>query len=85
MVSDVAPQGEGRFQSWRRHRRHVRKVVVGLLLVYVFVFAALNTHHTRIDFVFYSVRTRTLFALAVVAALSFVAGYLLRGRRARRH
>ena len=64
-------------------REQARRVVLALVAVYVVVFVVLNTNRVKINFVFTTVRTWTLVALAVVAALSFGAGYLVRGRRMR--
>ena len=54
------------------------------MLVYVVLFVVPNTHRVAISFVFFTVHTMTLCALAIVALPSFVSGYLVHGRRAKR-
>lgn len=60
-----------------------RRIAALVLTVYVVLFIVFNTHRVTISFVFFSVRTLTLIALAVVAVLSFGVGYLVHGRRAK--
>jgi len=69
----------------------VRRVAVGVIALYVVLFFLLNTRRIHVNFVAFSVRTHLLTALFVVAVLSFIAGFLVRGwsqtrsTRSRRH
>jgi uncharacterized integral membrane protein len=57
----------------------IRRVVVGVIVLYVVLFFLLNTRRIHVNFVVFSVRTHLLTALFVVAVLSFIAGFLVRG------
>ena len=59
----------------------VRALVVGALAVYVVLFIALNDEQVQLHFVFFRIRSNELLGLAVIAAFSFAAGYIVRGRR----
>ena len=58
-----------------------RRVVVGLIALYLLLFVLLNTRRVHVSFVVFSVRTHLLTALILVAALGFLAGFFVRGRR----
>lgn len=84
-MSDAARQGEVQSPPAPPDRQtKARRAGALMLLVYVVLFVVLNTHRVAISFVFFTIHTMTLFALAIVAVLSFVAGYLVHGRRAKR-
>jgi uncharacterized integral membrane protein len=57
-----------------------RRVVVGLIVLYLLLFVILNTRRVNVSFVLFSVRTHLLTALILVAALGFLAGFFVRGR-----
>jgi uncharacterized integral membrane protein len=57
-----------------------RRIVIAVLVVYVFLFILLNTKRISVSFVLFSVRTHLLTALLLIAVLSFVAGYFVGGR-----
>jgi uncharacterized integral membrane protein len=58
-----------------------RRVVITILVVYVVLFIILNTKRISVSFVFFSVRTQLLTALVLIAILSFLAGFFVRGWR----
>jgi uncharacterized integral membrane protein len=58
-----------------------RRVVITILVVYVALFIILNTKRISVSFVFFSVRTQLLMALLLIAVLSFLAGFFVRGWR----
>jgi uncharacterized integral membrane protein len=82
-MSEAQSQTQTRPTSPDR-KSQARRVLVVAVVIYVILFVVLNTHRVKISFVFFTVHTMTLIALAVVAGLSFVAGYLAHGRRSRR-
>jgi uncharacterized integral membrane protein len=57
-----------------------RRVVIGLIALYLLLFVILNTRRVHVSFVVFSVRTHLLTALILVAALGFLAGFFVRGR-----
>jgi uncharacterized integral membrane protein len=58
-----------------------RRLLVAGALIYAVLFIILNTHRVDISFVFFTVRTWTLVALALMGIVSFGAGFFVRGRR----
>jgi uncharacterized integral membrane protein len=58
-----------------------RRVVVGVIGLYLLLFVVFNRGRVHVSFVVFSVRTRLLIALIFVAALGFLAGFVVRGRR----
>jgi uncharacterized integral membrane protein len=83
-MSDVQPQTQTPPTPAHDRTALARRILVLAVVIYVILFVVLNTHRVKISFVFFTVHTMTLIALAVVAALSFGAGYFLRGRRTKR-
>jgi hypothetical protein len=55
-------------------------IAVGAITLYVVLFVALNTQKVQLKFVFFTVRTNVLLGLLIVAALSFAAGFIVRGQ-----
>jgi uncharacterized integral membrane protein len=78
-VSETGEPGQGRSRTVQ-----ARRIVVAALVVYVVLFIVLNTDRVDISFVFFTIHTMLLIALALVAVLSFAAGFVVHGRRARR-
>jgi uncharacterized integral membrane protein len=65
----------------------VRLVLLGLLALYLILFAVLNSTTVKVKFVFFSTRVSLIVALVLAAVLGFLAGYIgreLRDRRRRR-
>jgi uncharacterized integral membrane protein len=60
-----------------------RAIAAGALGLYILLFVILNNRRLEVHFVFFKVRSNELLALAVIAALSFAAGFIVAGRRAR--
>jgi uncharacterized integral membrane protein len=56
-----------------------RAILVGVLALYVLLFIALNSRRLEVNFVFFKVRSNELIGLLVIMALSFAAGFLVRG------
>ena len=73
----VTENGKAGSESGRR----TRLILVAVLALYVILFIFLNTDRININFVLFSVRARLLVAFALVAVLSFLAGFFVRGRR----
>lgn len=69
--------GRGR----RMSGRHIGAIV---LVAVVVIFAIANTQDVKIDFVFGDVTMPLFVVIAVVGALGFGAGYLVRSRRDKR-
>jgi hypothetical protein len=57
-----------------------RAVAVAILGLYILLFLILNNRSLKVDFVFFSVKSNELLALAVLVVLGFVAGFVI-GRR----
>jgi uncharacterized integral membrane protein len=57
-----------------------RRVILGLLGLYLLLFVVLNTRRVHVNFVFFSLRTQLLIALLVMGLLGFAAGYFFGGR-----
>jgi hypothetical protein len=58
-----------------------RAVLVSVVALYMILFVALNTGRVQINFVFFKARANILLGLIVIAALGFVVGFIVRGRR----
>ena len=67
-----------KLQGWRA-------IAVAALGLYILVFVVLNNRKLEVNFVFFKVRSNELLALVVIVALSFAAGFIVAGRRARPH
>ena len=57
-----------------------RRVVVGLIVLYLILFVLLNTRRVHVSFVVFSVRTHLLTALLLTTVLGFAAGFFVGGR-----
>jgi uncharacterized integral membrane protein len=57
-----------------------RRVVVGLIGLYLLLFVLLNTRRVHVSFVLFSVRTHLLTALLLTTLLGFAAGFFVGGR-----
>ncbi len=58
---------------------------IGVLVIYVILFIALNTTRIAINFVFFNLRVPQLIALLLAVGIGVAAGWLLRGRRGSSH
>lgn len=68
----------------RGRRISARQIGAIVLVAVVVVFALANTQDTKIDFIFGDVTLPLFVVIAVVGALGFGAGYLVRSRRDKR-
>jgi uncharacterized integral membrane protein len=59
-------------------------VVVGLVGLFVVLFVALNTHDTKVDFIFGSTKVSVIWVILLSLALGFALGALLPQLRRRR-
>ena len=57
-----------------------RRVIVGLIVLYLLLFVLLNTRRVHVSFVLFSVRTHLLTALLLTTVLGFAAGFFVGGR-----
>jgi len=65
----------------------VRLILIGILALYLVLFAVLNSKTVKVSFVLFSTRVSLIVALVLAAVLGFFAGYLgneLRDRRKRK-
>jgi uncharacterized integral membrane protein len=58
-----------------------RAIAVLALGLYLLLFIVLNSRKLEINFVFFKVKSNELLGLVVIMALSFLAGYLVKGWR----
>jgi uncharacterized integral membrane protein len=59
-------------------------VLVGIVLVFAVLFIAMNTHDTKVDFVFGSTKISVIWVILLSLALGFALGALLPQLRRRR-
>lgn len=57
-----------------------RLVAVAAVVLYVVLFVAFNTRRVEVNFVFFSIQSQLLIAFAIIAVLSFAAGFFVHGR-----
>jgi uncharacterized integral membrane protein len=65
----------------------IRLILLGLLGLYLLLFAVLNAKTVKVSFVVFSTRVSLIVALVLAAVLGFIAGYIaneLRDRRKRK-
>jgi uncharacterized integral membrane protein len=62
----------------------VRLFVIGIIALFLILFVALNTHDTKIDFVFTSTKVSVIFVILLSLALGFVLGMFFPQLRRRR-
>jgi uncharacterized integral membrane protein len=60
-----------------------RAIAVGIGALYLLLFIALNNHKVEVNFVFFKIRSHELLAFVLIVALSFGAGFFVRGRHER--
>jgi uncharacterized integral membrane protein len=65
-----------RIEGWRA-------IAVGAVALYLLLFIALNNHKVEVNFVFFKIRSHELLAFVLIVALSFGAGFFVRGRYVR--
>jgi len=58
---------------------------VALITVYAVLFVILNTHHTKVSFVFFSTRVSVIWVILLSLAAGLVLGVLLPRLNRRRH
>jgi uncharacterized integral membrane protein len=63
---------------------NARLIVIGIVAVFAILFIALNTHDTKIDFVFGSTKISVIWVILLSIALGFALGTLLPQLRRRR-
>jgi uncharacterized integral membrane protein len=61
-----------------------RLIVIGIIALFLIVFVALNTHDTKVDFVFGSTKVSVIFVILLSLALGFVLGLFFTPLRRRR-
>lgn len=76
---DAKPQRAGRGAA-----STARLVVIGLVGIFAVLFIALNTHDTKVDFVFGSTKLSVIWVILLSIALGFALGALLPQLRRRR-
>ena len=67
----------------RRDARWVQLVVVVVVAIYAILFIALNTHHVKVSFVFFTARASVIWVVMLSLAVGFALGVL--GPRLYRH
>jgi len=55
-----------------------RAIAVGVLVLYILLFIAVNDRKLNVDFVFFSVHSNELLGLVVICGLGFAAGFIAR-------
>ena len=63
---------------------NAKLIVVGIVAVFVVLFIAMNTHDTKVDFVFGSTKISVIWVILLSLALGFALGALLPQLRRRR-
>ena len=58
---------------------------VALITVYAVLFVILNTHHTKVSFVFFSTRVSVIWVILLSLAAGLVLGLLVPRLNSRRH
>lgn len=61
-----------------------RLAVIGIIALFVILFVTLNTHDTKVDFVFGSTKVSVIFVILLSLALGFVLGLFFPQLRRRR-
>jgi uncharacterized integral membrane protein len=62
-----------------------RAIAVAALALYILLFVVVNNRKLEVNFVFFKIRSNELVALIVIVVLSFVAGFIVGGRRRKTH
>jgi uncharacterized integral membrane protein len=86
---DVSPPGRGAPPARTEDERSVpvRLILLGILGLYLLLFAVFNAKTVKVSFVVFTTRVSLIVALVLAAVLGFGAGYIaneLRDRRARK-
>jgi uncharacterized integral membrane protein len=63
---------------------NVKLIVLGILAAILVLFALLNTHEVGVDFIFNTWSAPMILVIAIVAAVGFALGFLVRGHFANR-
>lgn len=71
MVESTTPNTAA--TGWRPNRR---QITIGILVLIVAIFGAVNFEETRIDFLIKTVSVQLVFVIAGCALLGFLAGFL---------
>ncbi len=87
--AELTPRAGSKPRRRRPSAADLRLAGSAVVAIYGIVFVALNTHRTRVNFVFGSTRVSVIWVILLSLALGFVLGVLLpqlrRHRRARKH
>ena len=63
---------------------NVKLILLGAFAAMLVVFAILNTHEVGVDFIFNTWSAPMILVIAIVAAIGFALGFLVRGHFANR-
>ncbi len=85
MAEEQRPQTPAAPRAPESHERvPVRLILIGVLALYLILFAVLNSRTVKVSFVFFSTRVSLIVALVLAAALGLLGGYLANEVRERR-
>jgi uncharacterized integral membrane protein len=85
VADERAPQrGDAKHAPEGERDIPVRAILLGALVVYLILFAVLNSKTVKVSFVIFSTRVSLIVALVLAAVLGFFGGYLGQEMRDRR-